>query len=193
VYGTCNAQGTAYSESITDCAASKKLCSPNGCVTSIVEEIGKYPSGAVGASKATFFGNVVGVNASRKLTQIAIDMQLPQSAQLTWAVYKFDGGSVFTPVSKTTTTQAAVDGFATSGALAVTLSQEQAYLIGVIYTPPAGSNSGVRIGCQGEPGLSFGYPEGDYFADAPTSPDQLAVPTFTPTCSVHQMVTTTLP
>src|SRR5262249_19154538 len=151
-YGTCNAQGSAYSDSVIDCSATKKLCSPtSGCVTSLVDEIGKFPSGVVSASAPSFFGNIISVEVSRKLTEIAVDLVLPQSAQLTWAVYLYDyDGAVFKPVSKTVTTQAAVDGLATSGALGVALSGGQVYAIGVIFKPTA-TNSGVRIGCQGEP------------------------------------------
>jgi hypothetical protein len=161
-------------------------------VASITDEIGYRPiNSSVGPSVPSFEGNVLDVTASRKLTEISLDILLEETLPLNWLVYEVTG-NVFTLLSQTTTTQDPVDGLTAFATVSVDLIAGHRYAIGVYYDPPQFTYSWVYTSCD-ITDISFATPLGDVLVASATVPDSF-ITGFSPrSCSAHQALTTVAP
>ncbi len=153
--GVCAADGLGVTSPL-DCNAAQKVCTPQGCVASLVDTV-NTETDVEESSESTFVGDVVLVDTSRKLSEIAANLTVPAGRSLTWAVYvETDAnfaGEFDLDFQKTTTASGA--GTESSGALGVELAVGKSYLLGVVSS---GGGFALYAGFPtAAPALSFGH------------------------------------
>jgi hypothetical protein len=152
-----------------------------------VDEVG-VPDIPLTPDARAFAGNVFDVSVSRTLTNFQLQILSQETIDITWAVYEVNG-DVFTSIFSTITSQAAVDGFASSGTVSVPLLAGHRYAIGIIYTPPATPNA-IASSCYGQAVVSLGTPLGQLITSV-TAPETQFTTAFTASpCAVHEQLTT---
>ncbi len=129
--GHCAADGMSV-VATADCASQQMVCALSGCAASSVDTLSTANQIAT-ASASELLGNVVFVQAARKLTLIEADISMSVPRMLNWVVFEGTNadlnGEFDLKFQKTTTGTGT--GFQSSGAIAVELEAGKTYLIGV--------------------------------------------------------------
>jgi hypothetical protein len=190
--GTCSVDGSGYTSNVVDCAAAGKVCSAQGCAASAIDEVGETSGGGEAHFVPTFFGNVVSVTTSRKLTKIEMALSqvvMPFQGSLQWAVFERTGGA-FNRIATDTTTYSS-SSFSGSNALSVPLVAGRSYLIGV-YIVPGTDSLVVNEASTAPEKMTFGTAVGEIIDESATLPASLAS-TLTSTSTVARQRLTTAP
>jgi hypothetical protein len=156
---TCNANGSGYSGTGTDCAASSLLCSSGACVAETVDAADPTPTnGSQTSTTLTTKVDFYSVTTSRTLDKIEMYLGTTTTpvtnVTLTWLVYEATAqAGTFNMISSTTTTAAgSTPQYFASGALSVPLVAGRFYAIGMSW------NSSTNIGYYYEPMLTTPTP-----------------------------------
>jgi hypothetical protein len=163
----CNADGSGYASSTTDCSASSQVCSlvPSQCGASAVDTVGSplYPL----SSSNVLYGQFYTVTTSRKLTQIEDYFTVSGTSLFTWVVYsstQLDGA--YAKAFEVTTSSSGTAVFASSGAISVSLEQGKYYFIGALV---AGAHTAFYTQLAAIP-VSFGQATSGSTISATTAP-----------------------
>jgi hypothetical protein len=139
---TCNADGSGYTGTGVDCAASGQSCVQGECIIPVVVDtidpsptidMTNYSNPAGPYTKVNYYA----VSTARTLQKIELYMNsLSATSTLTWVVYEAttQTSSSYTIVSSTTTTPTLGEGYQSSGTLSVPLKAGFFYAIGVSWT-----------------------------------------------------------
>jgi hypothetical protein len=131
--GTCAADGTTLSKVTEDCTTTSSICSAElKCAKTSVDTAGVAES-VEAVSTTQFIGDVVEVNSSRKLTELAMNLVLGGPRELRWVVYE-QTGSLFTARVDKVVANVNATGFVSSGPFTYALKAGKRYLLGVAIT-----------------------------------------------------------
>jgi hypothetical protein len=195
VLRTCNAAGTGYTGTGTDCTTTMQSCTPSGCSDGIVDTIPPMNPGVYSSALSNYaFVNYYSVNANRTLTQIEVYMNSTSTTTpLTWVVYESttQTGTYPTRLTATMTTSTAGTGYQSSGAISVPLVAGRFYAIGVHFSTPAIDNMGYHSASVSTQTVSFGALLSAGFPSSTTPPTTVTYSSST-TIFIPQRLTTTL-
>jgi hypothetical protein len=127
----CNANGSGYASTSTDCSATNQVCTPaSGCVSSALDTVGLDTSTSTTQNRLR--GIRFAVTKTRHLKQIEAYAAVSGTSIFTWAVYSATSETgTFTKVFETTTSSSGNPAFHSSGAIDVTLEAGKFYFIAV--------------------------------------------------------------
>jgi hypothetical protein len=171
----CNADGSGYASTSTNCASSSQVCAfpgPN-CAATAVDAFGgtTYTTG----TNPGLIGTFVTVTTARKLTQIEAYLAPSGTALFTWAVYSSatQSGS-YSKIFEVTTSGSGTM-FHSSGAINVSLEKGKFYFIGVIANGAVAYYSSGGIPTP----VPFSFGQGTYGTNfsATTLPSTVSYPT----------------
>jgi hypothetical protein len=142
---TCNAAGSGYTGTGTDCAATGEVCSAGACVAETVDAADPTPTNGTATSLSVAMKvDYYSVTTSRTLKKIEMYLgstTVPAtSTTLTWVVYEATTQTgVYNLISQTTTSaSASAPQYFASGALSVALVAGRFYAIGVGWNTTTG-------------------------------------------------------
>jgi hypothetical protein len=136
--GTCGADGESLSKMSSDCAANGDVCTAEGeCATSATDVLG-IDENAELLYQGTFFGNLLEVRSTRKLSELRMWLVFSSQRQLRWLVYEQSGSSFVPKVDKLVTVPSST-GVVSSGAgsFSYQLQAGKRYAIGVVVSGDA--------------------------------------------------------
>jgi hypothetical protein len=130
-YGTCDALGSGYTVSPTDCSATGKICGSSGCATSVVDTAGGTGT-FCNFYTSDIQGIVVSVATNRTLTELKYYAETDATgAQVHWFIYSATSANGQYTIQKDYFSgTGAGTGWQSSGALSVSLLAGHYYFIG---------------------------------------------------------------
>jgi len=132
--GTCAADGQSLSAVTTDCTAATNVCTTDlKCAKSAADTIGSDGSFQVIGAGA-MIGNVIDVDATRKLTELQAKLVLGGPRDLRWVVYELSGFTFTVKYDKLVSNVTGGSDFISSGALNYKLTAGKRYFLGVAIT-----------------------------------------------------------
>jgi len=131
-FGVCTADGLSVASGATDCAATSKLCTADGCAASAVDTLAS--ANQVGSNNYLIgyvYLDVLEVHSSRKLTLLEAYLSLPAQRGLVWTVYQRDPTTGYYELKYQKPTTGTGTGFQSSGAISFALAADNTYAVGV--------------------------------------------------------------